>query len=485
MKPNKKNSEKRGTGAGGGEWVEGPEIAAAIAEYSRAQGWALASVKEHEGYAGAASILRGWLASNEQAAGPLLQAVQGHLDKGLCERLLFTLHRRMVGNGRKPAWFPGGLRKVRLVRDDGAESWEYVQQSGEWDPTFSDALGAGLLALAQWRAGGAVEGHDVGASCVAWRAMVASVDADNWGDSPAGEAAKVELGEWLKLVSVGAHPDEVRREWHLERLRVAHAVHRTGRRLAAVESMRDDLAAGRGRRAALADKVKHAAVLLLAGHSAANAAAAAGFKPSESKGRGGKVDAAARLAAALKRAGKSIVSRRAMWADDCEFQAAVKRGGAAADLAVTFGGFPPLPPFVPSGSSPVEVPPVHPLARAASGLPSGFEVVGTSGKRPASRAAVLAVAGGTVKAKRLRGVWRARAARPPSPVRAASVDASSAAAWVNGEYKGARVARAARPATAAGSGCWSRVVPPGHPMAEQGHTVLMFANGFLVGSKLA
>jgi hypothetical protein len=354
----------------------------------------------HHG-AGGAGWLAYWLQSGEQAAGPLLQAVQGHMDKSLCERLLFTLHRRMVGNGRRCEWFGNG------------------QGGGAWSPTFQDALGAGLLALGQWRAGVALDGAAVGAAAVAWRAMVASIDSDNWGESPAGQRARVDFGDWLRLVSVGALPWEINREWWLEWVRQGHDAHKVKRRLKAVDKVTEALAAGRGRRSALAAKVKHAAVLMLSGVSADEAAAAAGFKASGGgAGRGGKVKAADRLAAALKRAGLSIVAKRGRWADDSDgFTAAKRRGGAAVDLAVTLGEWRgglgadgKVLPFVPPLSSAVVPLPLNPLARAVSGLSA--DCVGESGRRVASWRAVLAVAGASLRARRLAGVVRQCFHRP-------------------------------------------------------------------------
>jgi len=324
--------------------------------------------------------------------------VQGHMDKSLCERLLFTLHRRMIGNGRRVEWFGNG------------------QGGGEWSPTFQDALGAGLLALGQWRAGVALDGAAVVAAVVAWRAMVASIDSDNWGESPAGQRARVDFGDWLRLVSVGALPWEINREWWLEWLRQGHDAHKVKRRLKAVDKVTEALAAGRGRRSALAAKVKHAAVLMLSGVSADEAAAAAGFKASPGRGGHGGNKSADRLAAALKRAGLAIVAKRGRWADD-DFTAAARRGGAAVDLAVKLGEWRgglgadgKALPFVPPLSSAVVPPPLHPLARAVSGMAADDS--GESVRGVASRRAVLAMAGAFIRARRLAGVVRECFHRP-------------------------------------------------------------------------
>ena len=418
------------------------------------------SEKDGRGQGRGAGLLAHWLRSGEQPAGPLLLEVQGQMDRQLCERLLFTLHSRMVGNGRRVEW-----------------------SGGQWSPTFQDALGAGLLALAQWRAGVEVEGAGQGASAVAWRAMVASIDSDHWGDSPAGVAAKSELQAWLALVKVGGSPWEIRREWHLERLRMGHAQHKVKRRLAMVERVRDGLAAGRGRRAALADKVKQAAVLMLSGMTADDAAAAAGFKASTGgRGGGGKVKPADRLAAALKRAGVAIVAKRGRWADDDAFKAAARRG-AAADLAITFPGWPSLPDFVPAVPSAVVPPPLHPLARAASGLP--LDASGESARRPASRRAVLASAAAAGRGRRLRGVIRSTFHRPAAEV---VKDAVLPVAVPSVPFPDG-AGRSAVHSIGAGSGCWQRVVgshftvsPSGECHADGGG-VLVVQRGVCLGFK--
>jgi hypothetical protein len=422
---------------------------------------------ENDGHGRGAGLLAHWLRSVEQPAGPLLLEVQGQMDQALCERLLKTLHSRMVGNGRRVEWC-----------------------GGQWSPTFQDALGAGLLALAQWRAGVDVEGAEHGAAAVVWRAMVASIDSDTWGDSPAGVAAVAELQAWLELENVGASPWEIRREWHLERLRHGHQQHKQARRLAMVEQVRDGLAAGRGRRAALADKVKQATVLMLSGMVADEAAAAAGFKASAGgRGGGGKVKPADRLAAALKRAGVAIVAKRGRWADDTdEFKAAARRG-AAADLAVTFHGWPSLPDFVPAVPSAVIIPPLHPLARAASGL--SLDASGESARRPASRRAVLASATAVASARRWRGVIRSRFHCPAAEVvkDAALPVAVPSVPVPDGARRSAKGWLSAVLSFGVGSGCWQRVVgshftvsPSGECHADGGG-VLLNQSGVCLGFK--
>jgi hypothetical protein len=164
------------------------------------------------------------------------------------------------------------------------------------------------------------------AARVAWRAVVDSVARDTLGETPAQAAMARDWVEWAS----GA------RDW-----RGLTSEQRARRRLATVEAMRDKLASGRGRRAALADKVKHAALLMLNGTSADDAAAAAGFKASAGGGRSGRTSASLRLAAALRRAGLRVTAKRGAWAQaQDEFEAASRRGGAVADLAKQWSGLP-------------------------------------------------------------------------------------------------------------------------------------------------
>ena len=241
-------------------------------------------------------------------------------------------------------------------------------------------------------------------------------------------------------------------------------------------------AAGRGRRSALAAKVKHAAVLMLSGVSADEAAAAAGFKASPGRGGHGGNKSADRLAAALKRAGLAIVAKRGRWADDDAFKAAARRG-AAADLAITFPGWPSLPDFVPAVPSAVVPPPLHPLARAASGLP--LDASGESARRPASRRAVLASAAAAGRGRRLRGVIRSTFHRPAAEV---VKDAVLPVAVPSVPFPDG-AGRSAVHSIGAGSGCWQRVVgshftvsPSGECHADGGG-VLVVQRGVCLGFK--
>jgi hypothetical protein len=271
----------------------------------------------------------------------MLQAVQAGLDRELCEWSAFHLNAKMVSDGRESLW----------LSDQG--------KGAGWCATMADAISDGLQALALWRAGVCLARDDSGADAltlgesggvcaawvktvaaggnvayklartaarVAWRAVVDSVARDTLGETPAQAAMARDWVEW----SSGA------RDW-----RGLTPAQRARRRLASVEAMRDKLASGRGRRAELADKVKHSALLMLNGTSADDAAAAAGFKANPGGGRSGRTSSSLRLAAALRRAGLHVTAKRGAWAQEQdEFEAAGRRGGAVVDLARQWAGLP-------------------------------------------------------------------------------------------------------------------------------------------------
>ena len=284
------------------------------------------------------------LRSCERPAGPLLQAAQACLDREMCEWSAYHLNAKMMADGRASLW----------QSDQG--------RGAGWCATMADAIGDGLQALALWRAGLSMVRDDSGADVVtvgepggvcaawvksvaatdagavvayklastaarvAWRAVVDSVARDTLGETPAQAAMARDWVEW----SSGARDR-----------RGLTPAQRARRRLASVESMRDKLASGRGRRAALADKVKHAALLMLNGTNADDAATAAGFKASAGGGGSGRTSASVRLAAALRRAGLPVTAKRGAWAQEPdEFSAASRRGGAAVDLAKQWDGLP-------------------------------------------------------------------------------------------------------------------------------------------------
>ena len=324
MKTPKENSDSAaGVGAGA--------VAAALA----AAGVVVSSARRTLG--AESQSLGQLLKSGERPAGPLLQAVQAQLDRELCEWCAFNLNAKMVRDGRESLW----------LRDDG--------RGAGWCATMADAISDGLQALAMWRAGQTLARDDSGADVlalgelggvcavwvktvsgdavkiklsttaarIAWRAVVESVARDTFGETPAQAAFARAWVEW----SSGA------RDW-----RGLTPEQRARRRLASVESMRDKLASGRGRRAALADKVKHAALLMLNGTSADAAAAAAGFKASDARGRSGRTTAAQRLASSLRRAGLPVMATRGAWAQAMDEFEHARRRGAAVDLAKLWGG---------------------------------------------------------------------------------------------------------------------------------------------------
>ena len=236
--------------------------------------------------------------------------------------------------------------------------------------------------------------------------MVQSINSDCYGSSDAGQLAAADWSAWRQMVVVDGKRDLLA-EWRIERIKRSQS---PAARLAKVETMRDSLAAGRGRRAALADKVKHASLLLISGMESDKAAAAAGFKESASSRGHGKMRASDRLAAALTRAGRPVKTLRTMANDD--FKAAARRGGAGVDLAALFSFAVPSLPFVPCPIVPVVVPACHPLDKATSGLPFGVEIGGESRKVLASPRLTLAVASRTLNARKLRGVVRPVFGRP-------------------------------------------------------------------------
>jgi len=396
------------------------------------------------------------LASCERPAGELLQACQALADLATVQRAAGKLNAKMVGDGRASLWVGGG-------------------EGGGWCATMSDAIGDGVTALALWRSGQTLRRGDDGADVVtlddgggvsfawqveswpdgdgqpvrrsryvatgsrlAWRSLVDSVARDTFGETTAAAA-----GDWWEWYSAPSDRHGLRREL------------RARRRLSQVEQVRDSLAAGRGRRAALADKVKQAAVLMLSGMSADEAAAAAGFKSSEGgKGGGGRVKAGDRLAAALRRAGRRVTFKRGAWAEPLDEFTAAARRGAAADLATLFPGLPSLPVdgegkpvftgavamLPPEASTAAAVIGSHPLDKAASGRGEAAAAGVDASSLPASSGQLRRVVRAAAR-RGLRGVVKARGGR-----RAAAVadDTSRAAVLSASEHEGAEwVARLA------------------------------------------
>jgi hypothetical protein len=205
--------------------------------------------------------VRELLASGATPAGGLLLECQGQADLALGRNCVARLAARMAGAGR-------------MVTDDERQ----------------EAVAAAACALTVWRATGkGADGEpETLAARVAWRAAVRELSRD-W------------LGESIPLCTVSddwlwfnrEQRDESRAE-RAARLRVE--------RLAASRQLRllrrlDHLPAGRGRRAAVIDKLRAAAVALLSGLRLDEAATLAGFKAS------GRTGAGARLLQACKRLG--------------------------------------------------------------------------------------------------------------------------------------------------------------------------------------
>ncbi len=310
------------------------------------------------------------LASCERPAGPLLLAVQGQMDLAIATRSARKLAGRMLADGH----------------DVGQDR-------------IKDAIGAGCLALACWRAGVTItrgtDGGDVVmsgavawelAARVAWRGAVAFLSADNLGDTvPLMGGAE---DDWLCAQVL---PGESRTERAARRWIERHAGQRQNllaRRLANVST-------GRGRRAAAVDKVGRAAAFLLGGDAMEAAAAAAGFKARE---RHSAADTFLQAAKRLKLIPGGFTARMRGGRSEAGLKHVVPVEVRAFVPSVCLPGD-----YIKPGGV-VEVPPGHHLAKAVSGLP--VEVVGESRRGVASRGAVLAAAGLYFRRRKLRGVLR-------------------------------------------------------------------------------
>ena len=185
------------------------------------------------------------------AAGGLLGEVQAQRDLTLCAAMSRKLLASMRRDGKQPS-----------------------------NATGDDATGAGVLAVARWRAiNGKFPARRVRGSvlAVAWRAVVRESSRDLLGDAvPLGEGAAADTlaGSALPLPCFSG--DDSR---HDKAVRLVYERARAARP-AQLSARLDALAAagGRGSRALVVSKVGHAAALLLGGASIDSAATSAGFK---------------------------------------------------------------------------------------------------------------------------------------------------------------------------------------------------------------
>ena len=432
------------------------------------------------------------LASCETPAGDILRACQAAADVTGAGRDASKLNSKMVHDGRAALWDGGGDCWLATMRDAVGDGVAAVQlwragssmvrdgESGGDVITLGDSLGGVSFAFVRssWaRAWAGVAGESTAqavagyvggraaasvSTCkllvtgrrVSWRALVASVARDTYGETPAGAALVRDWVAWWQAWGAGVTAADLITSWQVERARA--------RRLSRVESMHDKLAAGRGRRAALAGKVKQAAVLMLAGVSSDEAAAAAGFKANQAGGRG-RASSGDRLTAALRRAGLRVTARRGAWADDYadEGERAAKRGGASADLVRVYDGGdlssyapssgiddkPTAAAWVIASSRAATVCGLHPLAGAESGKQaraSARVAVPTLARAVSLRPAAAAF-------RRLSGLVRRPALRRPASGVAAAAAASVAlsarvAALVTEDERGAWLVQSTRAA---------------------------------------
>jgi len=163
--------------------------------------------------------------------------------------------------------------------------------------TEADAIGAGALALTRWRNGEAVDGGGIGAGAVAWRAIVASVARDHYGEQVAFDWFTPEAlaGSALPLPGTYETRQDAATRLRFERTRAQRPA-RLAKRIEYLASM-----GGRGRRRELVERVGRALLLLLHGADLDSAATGAGFKAS-GDGRH-KVRAGDMLARAVRRLG--------------------------------------------------------------------------------------------------------------------------------------------------------------------------------------
>ncbi len=219
------------------------------------------------------------LASNQTPVGALLSEIQGQLTLSMAQGMARKLKRSMAVKGKPMS-----------------------------DATVNDAIGAGVLAVMQWRNGQtAIDGAESGQAGVCWRAILASVADDSLGDSVEQwrqPDATDDLDLWdsltgsaLPLPQLTGDNDRTDKATRLlfERTR-ATRLPRLAKRIDAIKAK-----GGRGKRAEMIDRVHRAMVLMLNGVSLDDSATQAGFKAG--KGAKGIVRAGDRLTQAIKRLG--------------------------------------------------------------------------------------------------------------------------------------------------------------------------------------
>ena len=175
------------------------------------------------------------------------------------------------------------------------------RRGGECSETSEiEAAAAGASAVVEWRNGADLDGGELGARGVSWRAVVGSIKRDSLGESiehwRAGDDYDSLTGSALPLPQLlgDASRDDKASRLLFERARAGRGS-LLARRIDSLLRL-----GGRGQRAELVGKVHRAAVLLLHGSSLDQAAAAAGFNAS------GRCRAGDRFAQALRRLGLRV-----------------------------------------------------------------------------------------------------------------------------------------------------------------------------------
>jgi hypothetical protein len=286
------------------------------------------------------------LSSCERAAGPLLRECQGQADLALSDSCARKLAARMRAAGAH-------------VSPESVE----------------DATGAGCVALQVWRATGA--GADgVGeslASRVAWRAAVLCLSSDRFGESGVSFETVSESDLWAAAELVSESRSERAARYKVERaarggvlsepVRVCVGKVNSSGALVGFETVEfaagqiipsrqlqltkrmARLPIGRGRRAAVIERVTNCAALLLDGFRLDEAATAAGFNPSgQGRARQTAADMFCRACRRLGFAGWQLTARQ-LDGERAKRRAAIPGGGVVVGEFVG-GEFVPFGEFV-------------------------------------------------------------------------------------------------------------------------------------------